>query len=59
MGFIRNNDFPSVTNPSESLLSAYHETRNFPGVEGTSKVSVHLRFGTISIRQLVKTAKKV
>jgi deoxyribodipyrimidine photo-lyase len=59
IGFIKNNDFPSVTHPSESLLTAYHETRNFPGVEGTSKVSVHLRFGTLSIRQLVNTAKKL
>jgi deoxyribodipyrimidine photo-lyase len=57
MGFIKNKDFPSVKNPAESLLSAYHETRNYPGIDGTSKVSLHLRFGTISIRELVKTAK--
>ena len=30
--------------------------RNFPSVEGTSRLSVHLRFGTISIRELARQA---
>jgi deoxyribodipyrimidine photo-lyase len=38
------------------LLSKYHDTRNFPSVSGTSRLSVHLRFGTLSIRQLARTA---
>lgn len=37
-------------------ISMYHETRNFPSILGTSNLSVHLRFGTISIRELVKMA---
>lgn len=35
-------------------IDAYGETRNFPAVDGTSRLSVHLRFGTLSIRELVR-----
>ena len=41
-------------NISEALIKNYHETRNLPSVNGTSLVSTYLRFGTISIRDLVK-----
>lgn len=38
-------------------LSTYHTTRNFPADDsGTSGLSVHLRFGTISIRECVRIA---
>ena len=37
-------------------MEAYDETRNFPSVKGPSYLGVHLRFGTISIRQLVQLA---
>jgi deoxyribodipyrimidine photo-lyase len=39
-----------------NILKNYHDTRDHPAVQGTSKLSLHLRFGTISIRQLVKIA---
>ena len=35
---------------------AYAERRDYPALAGTSHLSVHLRFGTISIRQLVRAA---
>ena len=38
------------------LIRHYHLTRDYPAMEGTSRLGVHLRFGTISIRTLVKTA---
>ena len=41
---------------SDSLICAYGEKRNFPAIPGTSRLSVHLRFGTVSIRQLVQRA---
>lgn len=41
-----------------SIIEKYDQLRNFPGVEGTSRLSVHLRFGTVSIRQLVTVALK-
>ncbi len=34
----------------------YQETRDFPAIKGPSFLSVHLRFGTISIRQLAAAA---
>jgi deoxyribodipyrimidine photo-lyase len=37
-------------------IERYHETRNFPAVKGPSYLSVHLRFGTISIRTLARAA---
>jgi len=37
-------------------MDRYDETRNYPSVKGPSYLGVHLRFGTISIRQLVGLA---
>jgi deoxyribodipyrimidine photo-lyase len=37
-------------------INRYHESRDFPAINGPSCLSVHLRFGTISIRELVATA---
>ena len=37
-------------------ISEYCKARDFPGVEGTSGLSAHLRFGTISIRGCVRAA---
>ncbi|MFT3827276.1 MAG: deoxyribodipyrimidine photo-lyase [Chitinophagaceae bacterium] len=48
-------DFPSKT-LREELLKKYGEQRDFPAIKGTSRLGVHLRFGTISIRQLAQKA---
>jgi deoxyribodipyrimidine photo-lyase len=48
--------FPSIT-VNHKLIDTYTEKRNFPGIQGTSHLGIHLRFGTISIRQLVATAR--
>jgi deoxyribodipyrimidine photo-lyase len=40
-------------------IKHYKEARDFPAVKGVSYLSVHLRFGTISIRQLAKTALQI
>jgi len=37
-------------------MAAYHERRDFPALKGPSYLSVHLRFGTISIRALAAAA---
>ena len=37
-------------------MDLYGETRNFPAVKGPSYLGVHLRFGTVSIRQLSSVA---
>ncbi|MTI30461.1 cryptochrome/photolyase family protein [Xanthovirga aplysinae] len=41
---------------NEELIKNYHLTRDFPGIQGTSRLGVHLRFGTISIRKLINKA---
>jgi deoxyribodipyrimidine photo-lyase len=46
--------FPSPS-PDEELLKHYHQDRDYPA-KRTSRLGVHLRFGTISIRELVRKA---
>lgn len=40
-------------------IDRYDEARNFPAVRGPSYLSVHLRFGTVSIRQLASVAHQL
>ncbi|MEF8727383.1 MAG: deoxyribodipyrimidine photo-lyase [Accumulibacter sp.] len=40
-------------------LDLYRQQRDFPAVKGVSYLSVHLRFGTVSVRQLVALAVTV
>ena len=50
-------DTVSVTAKLEKdLIKHYHKQRDYPGLEGTSRMGVHLRFGTISIRELIRLA---
>jgi deoxyribodipyrimidine photo-lyase len=50
--------FP-IRDVADELLYKYSDQRNFPSVSGTSKLSVHLRFGTISIRSLARRAQQI
>ena len=55
LGFIRS----SLTFPLQDyhrLIDNYKDTRDFPALKGTSQIGVHLRFGTISIRDAARTA---
>jgi deoxyribodipyrimidine photo-lyase len=47
--------FPEIVADRE-IIRNYHKTRDIPALRGTSRLSLHLRFGTISIRKLVKFA---
>jgi deoxyribodipyrimidine photo-lyase len=59
MGFEKTGKaFPSKE-IDENLINHYKQTRDFPGEDGTSRMSVHLRFGTVSIRELASVAKKL
>lgn len=59
IGFIRSKlIFPEST-VSEKLIRNYAETRDIPSVAGTSRLSVHFRFGTISIRQKAAKATRL
>lgn len=44
-------------NPQTEMIRNYHETRDIPAIDGTSRLSLHLRFGTVSIRELVRLAQ--
>jgi deoxyribodipyrimidine photo-lyase len=41
-----------------NILRDYHLYRDLPGITGTSRLGVHLRFGTVSIRQLALEASR-
>lgn len=56
MGFTESKaEFP----PSEykGVISNYAKTRDYPAIRGTSHIGLHLRFGTVSIRELASEAK--
>ncbi|EHQ26333.1 cryptochrome/photolyase family protein [Mucilaginibacter paludis] len=40
----------------KTIIAGYHEQRDFPAIKGTSHIGLHLRFGTVSIRQLATDA---
>lgn len=48
--------FPAKT-LQEELVKKYQEQRDFPAIDGTSKLSVHFRFGTVSIRQIAQQCR--
>ena len=41
------------------MIKQYKEQRDYPSVDGTSRLSVHIRFGTISIRELAREVRKL
>ncbi|MCB0687829.1 MAG: deoxyribodipyrimidine photo-lyase [Saprospiraceae bacterium] len=43
----------------EKLLLNYDKTRDFPALDGTSRLGIHLRFGTISLRGLVDRVRNL
>lgn len=56
MGFEQTGgEFPSKDLEKE-LVKKYTKQRDFPAANGTSRMGVHLRFGTVSVRYLVKEA---
>lgn len=53
----KSQQFPSITVSSE-LLKKYSEYRDYPALNATSKLGLHLRFGTVSVRDCVSRALK-
>lgn len=43
----------------ETLIRDYHLQRDIPALDATSHLGIHLRFGTISIRALVRLAQQL
>jgi len=56
IGFEKSSDSFPLKEVSDDIIRKYKEQRDFPGLNGTSRLSVHLRFGTVSIRKLASKA---
>lgn len=57
MGFEKSSITVPAYTATPELISNYEATRNFPAREkGTSRLGPHLRFGTVSVREIVKKA---
>ena len=41
------------------IVAKYQQQRNFPAIRGTSQLGVHLRFGTVSVREIARQAKDI
>lgn len=58
IGFKRaEQSFPS-SEIAEDILRNYEHHRDFPAKEGTSRIGLHLRFGTVSVRKIASAAKE-
>ena len=57
IGFKKSSITVSNYTVTKDLIENYEATRNFPAIDnGTSKLGPHLRFGTLSIRKILKRA---
>lgn len=50
-----NTAFPSPQSTA-GIIKNYDKTRDFPAINGTSRLGIHFRFGTISIREKARKA---
>ncbi len=53
MGFHKCADFTNFV-PNITQIQRYSEQRDFPAVEGTTRVGMYLRFGAVSVREIAK-----
>ncbi|MCF7561867.1 DNA photolyase family protein [Sabulilitoribacter multivorans] len=56
IGFTKSNQKISDYTVTPTLIQEYEATRNFPAKDATSRLGPHLRFGTVSIRKMIKKA---
>lgn len=56
IGFKESDIRPVAYDITPTLIDNYEDTRNFPAIDGTSKLSPYLRFGAVSIREMVRRA---
>jgi len=60
MGFVASGETFPAPIVDEELIGSYDKTRDIPALEdGTSRLGVHLRFGTVSIRMLAEKASEL
>lgn len=56
MGFKTSSQYIEPYTVTPNLIKNYEAIRNFPAKDSTSRLGPHLRFGTVSIRNIVKQA---
>ncbi len=56
IGFNRSNLKIPSNEVTQGLIKNYSARRDFPAIDGTSKLGIHFRFGTISIREKARKA---
>ncbi|WP_339883009.1 deoxyribodipyrimidine photo-lyase [Polaribacter vadi] len=56
IGFKKSTQKIAAFTVTPTLIQEYEDTRNFPAQDSTSKLGPHLRFGTASIRKMIKKA---
>jgi deoxyribodipyrimidine photo-lyase len=56
IGFKESNIKPLDYRVTPTVINEYEDKRNFPAIKGTSRLSAYLRFGAVSIREMVKKA---
>ncbi|HXO77846.1 MAG TPA: deoxyribodipyrimidine photo-lyase, partial [Puia sp.] len=56
LGFKKTGGVFPADSVGDGLIRAYDKQRDYPGISGTSRMGVHLRFGTVSIRALARKA---
>ena len=59
MGFEPDNQVIPERSVPRKIIKKYDETRNFPSINGTSRLGLHFRFGTISIRDKALKASRL
>ncbi len=56
IGFEKSSQEITTYTVTPTLIQEYEATRNFPGKDATSRLGPHLRFGTVSVRKMMKKA---
>ena len=59
LGFVTTDVDIPLAALDEQVARHYDKTRDFPGQRGTTHLGIHLRFGTISIRELARQVKDI
>jgi len=59
IGFTKTDLVSAPSQANADIIKHYQKHRDLPGKAGTSRLGVHLRFGTISIRQLAAFSKEL
>jgi deoxyribodipyrimidine photo-lyase len=44
---------------ADDIIQNYADQRDIPGINGTSRLGIHLRFGTITIREMARKGQKL